>query len=120
MLKFSNHKCPISVSKLAPNLPHDIKRRQRGKRGGRKRKPCNHKKIPLPALVFANARSLNNKTDELAALIDRHHAFKNASALPSPGLKKMMIQLTLMVSPLSGLTVTRSRLERAEEVAACG
>ena len=31
--------------------------------------------------MFANARSLNNKTDELAALIDRHHAFKNASAI---------------------------------------
>ena len=65
---------------IAIDLPHDLWRRQRGKRGGRKRR-LQHRKTPYPALVFANARSINNKTDELASLIGRHCAFKNASAI---------------------------------------
>ena len=35
----------------------------------------------MPALVFANARSINNKTDEVASLIGRHGAFKNARSI---------------------------------------
>ena len=81
LLSFKNHKCVKTVEQIAINLPHDLKRRQRGKRGGQKRRSHHHRKIPLPALVFANARSINNKTNELASLIGRHQAFKNASAI---------------------------------------
>ena len=39
------------------------------------------KKLCLPSLVLANARSVNNKTDELIALIKYHYAYKNTSAI---------------------------------------
>lgn len=81
LLNFKDHRCVETVNSLAPNLPNDLKRRQRGKRGGKRNKLSNHRKIPLPALVIGNAQSINNKTDELASLISQHHAYKNASAI---------------------------------------
>lgn len=70
------------IKRIAPNLPKSIQRpRQRGKRRGRNRKRTNHRKLPLPSIILANARSINNKVDELDALVKFHHAYKNASAI---------------------------------------
>ena len=81
MLQFSNHKCVDTVNRIAPNLPTALVYRQRGKRGGKNRKTPVQKKLCLPSLVLANARAVNNKTDELIALIKYHYAYKNASAI---------------------------------------
>jgi hypothetical protein len=46
------------------------------------RRKLNHqKKLALPSIVFANARSINNKLDEFNSLVKYHHAYRNASAL---------------------------------------
>jgi hypothetical protein len=69
------------VKSIAPHIPSALVHRQRGKRGGKNRKAVVQKKLCLPALVLANARSINNKGAELAALINYHYAYKNASAI---------------------------------------
>ena len=81
MLNFSNLKCVDTVNRIAPNLPTALIYRQSGKRGGKNRKTPVQKNLCLPSLVLANARSVNNKTDELIALIKYHYAYKNASAI---------------------------------------
>ena len=67
---------------IIQNIPKAIvRKRQRGKRAGRNRKATLQRKLPLPSIVLANARSINNKVDELDGLIKFHYAYKNASAI---------------------------------------
>ena len=80
LLKLNTHN-KTCAKQLAPDLPKELIYRQRGKRGGINRTAKQHRKLPLPPIVFGNARSINNKTDELAALIKYHHADRNASAI---------------------------------------
>ena len=55
---------------LVSAIPPEIRRRKRGRKGGvRARYRRKLDRPPLPALVTGNARSLNNKLDELCANI---------------------------------------------------
>ena len=81
MLNLRNHSKNGNLC-IVQDIPKAIiKKRQRGKRAGGNRKSVAHRKLPLPSLVLANARSINNKIDELDGLIKYHYAYKNASAI---------------------------------------
>ena len=70
------------IKRIAPNLPKSIQRPgNESNEADGIRKRTNHRKLPLPSIILANARSINNKVDELDALVKFHHAYKNASAI---------------------------------------
>ena len=64
---------PCKTNKsILQTIPAEIKKRRRGKKGGvRHRYRRNVDRPPLPAIITGNARSLNNKLDELC-LNTRH------------------------------------------------
>ena len=57
-------------------------RRKRGRKGGLRQmiKRCKYR-VPLPTLMLGNVRSVKNKTDELAACVAYHEAYRNSCAL---------------------------------------
>ena len=60
-------------------IPNEIKPRRRGKRGGVRLRNKNRKFRPfLPSVITGNARSLNNKLDELCANVKFVSEFRNA------------------------------------------
>ena len=59
-----------------------IKKRKRGRKGGVKERARRRRRRPvLPVLVTGNARSLNNKIDELDACTKYMHEYRDASLL---------------------------------------
>lgn len=57
-----------------------VKRRKRGSRGGiLKRLRRRGSRLPLPAIILLNVRSLRNKTDELSALIKYDGDYRHTS-----------------------------------------
>ena len=66
---------------LAKQLSHTM-RRKRGRKGGVKARSRRRKNRPvLPVLIMGNARSLNNKIDELEASCKYLHEYRDASIL---------------------------------------
>ena len=66
MLRSLNTVNTFSCNQLFVNIPHAIKRRKRGRRGGVRARTRRRKNRPvLPVIVTGNTQSLNNKLDEL-------------------------------------------------------
>lgn len=59
-----------------PDVPCELKRRRQGSRAGVARRARRRKYRPfLPSIVMGNVRSLPNKMDELAALIQHQREY---------------------------------------------
>ena len=70
---------PQPDTHVAPIL---LKSRKRGRRGGvRRRCQRRGKRLPLPSIVLANVRSLQNKIDEIRACNSYCNAYKNCSMM---------------------------------------
>lgn len=80
LLNFKNYKHKQPSVTVGP-VTRCILRRQRGQKGGVRRRNFIQKKVPVPAIVFGNVRSIVSNIDDLAASVKYHHAFKNASAI---------------------------------------
>ena len=66
----------------AADIPADIRPRKRGKRGGvRRRFRRRWRRVPLPSIIMGNLRSINNKTDELAACTRFIHEYRESSVM---------------------------------------
>ena len=66
----------------AAEIPADIRPRKRGKRGGvRRRFRRRWRRVPLPSIIMGNLRSINNKTDELAACTRFIHEYRESSVM---------------------------------------
>ena len=76
-------KTKVNCFKPNVHLPKEITHtRKRGRKGGiRARLKRSNGKPPLPAIVTGNARSLNNKFDELQANVNYLCEYRNASLL---------------------------------------
>lgn len=76
-------KTKVNCFKPNVHLPKEITHtRKRGRKGGiRARLKRSNGKPPLPAIVTGNARSLNNKLDELQANVNYLCEYRNASLL---------------------------------------
>ncbi len=63
-------------------IPPDIKVKKRGRKGGVKaRNKRNCLKPALPSFILGNARSLNNKLDELHAQVQYNETFRTCSVM---------------------------------------
>ena len=72
----------VNTPQLQYDIPCDIKPRKRGRRGGvRARTRRRHTKPFLPIIVSGNARSLNNKLDELTANCRYLYQYREASLI---------------------------------------
>ena len=73
---------PVDLSCYKPTvpLPPEVTvPRKRGRRGGVKnRLKKKRNRIPLPIVITGNARSLNNKVDELSACARHHSEYRHA------------------------------------------
>ena len=76
---------PVDLSCYKPTvpLPPEVTvPRKRGRRGGVKnRLKKKRNRIPLPIVITGNARSLNNKVDELSACVRHYSEYRNASLI---------------------------------------
>ena len=80
ILKSFNNK--NNGSKIHISIPKEIRKRQRGKRGGVRTRTRRRPYKPfLPTVVTGNARSLNNKIDELAANCRYLNEYREASLI---------------------------------------
>ena len=63
----------------AAEIPADIRPRKRG--GVRRRFRRRWRRVPLPSIIMGNLRSINNKTDELAACTRFIHEYRESSVM---------------------------------------
>ncbi len=57
-----------SSAAIAPDIPEDLRKRKRRKKGGIRARLRRHRfNPPLPSILTGNAQSLSNKLDELSA-----------------------------------------------------
>ena len=69
-----------SAAAWRPNIPQELRRKGRGCRAGAKLKAKRRKYKPsVPAVLMGNVRSLGNKMDELAALVQTQRESREAS-----------------------------------------
>ena len=69
-------------SSMFNSIPRELRARRRGKRGGLRRKTRKRPFKPfLPTIVTGNARSLNNKMDELTANVRFMYEYREASLI---------------------------------------
>ena len=65
---------------LSSSRFRDLRPRKRGRRGGVRLRARRRKyRLPLPSIVFGNAQSIRNKTDELEANVKFYHEFREAN-----------------------------------------